>query len=57
MQATVIGTHSIMVSEPIVVGRFVSSSMCFDLTLKGRGRIQLAELGMWEVQDGKIVRE
>ena len=56
-QAAIIETHSIIVSEPIVVGHFFSASMHFDLTLHDRGRVQLNELAVYEVRNGKIVRE
>lgn len=57
MQAAIVETHGITVSNPVVAGNFFSASMHFDLTLHGRGRVQLNELGVYEVRHGKIVRE
>ena len=56
-QAAVIEMHSITISEPVVAGVFFSISLHFDLTLQKRGRVQLAEIGLYEVKNGKIVRE
>ena len=56
-QAAIINTHDTVISEPIIAGNFFSISLYFDLTLQGRGRVQLAEIGLYEVQNGKIVRE
>lgn len=56
-QAVVVEMHSITISEPVVAGNFFSISLHFDLTLQGRGRTELAEIGLYEVREGKIVRE
>ncbi len=57
MQETVAETHSLVISEPVVAGHFFSVSMAYDLTLHGRGRVQLAEIGVYEVRSGQIVSE
>jgi hypothetical protein len=49
--------HGIAVSEPIVAGSFFTVSMELDTTMKGRGRVRMEELCVYEVQDGKIVLE
>lgn len=49
--------HSIVVSEPIVVGSFFTVSMELDTTMKGRGRVRMEELCVYEVHDGKIASE
>ena len=55
--ANVEATHSITISEPLIAGRFFSIQMQFDMTFRGRGRMVIEELGVYEVREGKIVRE
>jgi hypothetical protein len=57
LQANIQERHCIIVSEPTIVGAFFSVTMHFDLTLHDRGRVQLEELVVYEVRQGKIVRE
>ncbi len=50
--------HSSTVSEPIVAGDFFACSMTFDVTDRSSGaRIPMNEICVYEVQDGKVVRE
>ena len=49
--------HDASVSDPIVAGDFFTVSMMIDLTTKSRGRNKMEELCVYEVQDGKIVKE
>ncbi|WP_276391836.1 nuclear transport factor 2 family protein [Eudoraea chungangensis] len=49
--------HTAKVSEPMVAGNHFSMRMSFDVTFKDRGRQQMDELCVYEVKDGKIVRE
>lgn len=49
--------HGNEVSDPIVAGNFFSVRMMTDSTTKGMGRVKFEELAMYEVQDGKIVKE
>lgn len=49
--------HGGYVSEPLVAGRFISFAMGMDVTLKGAGRMNMDEIALYEVKDGKIVRE
>ncbi len=49
--------HAITISEPLVAGKFFTIRLQFDLTIKGRKRMILDELGVYEVRNGKIVRE
>ena len=56
-QAAIDTMHGIIISEPVVAGNFFGISMHFDMTLHHRGRIQLNELGVYEVRDGKIIWE
>ncbi|HET6993266.1 MAG TPA: nuclear transport factor 2 family protein [Bacteroidia bacterium] len=49
--------HGGSFSDPIVVGRFFSYSMTLDATFKGAGRMNLEEICVYEVKDGKIISE
>lgn len=49
--------HSEYCSEPIVASNFFSVVLGRDLTLKGKPRMNLQEIGVFEVKDGKIVLE
>lgn len=49
--------HSITISEPLVAGNFFTIRLQFDLTIKGRKRMVLDEIGVYEVRNGKIVQE
>jgi hypothetical protein len=49
--------HSITVSEPVVAGNAFACSMRLDITMKGQGRMDMAELCVYQVRDGRIVRE
>jgi hypothetical protein len=49
--------HSISVSDPIVAGNSFACTMRLDMTMKGQGRMDMPELCVYEVKDGKIVSE
>lgn len=49
--------HSAEVSDPIVAGSFFSLTMKNDVTFKEQGRMQLEEVCVYEVQNGKVVKE
>ena len=49
--------HSSAISDPIVAGNHFTSKMDFDVTFKDRGRQRMEEVGVFEVNDGKIVNE
>ena len=49
--------HGGSFSDPIVGGKYFSASMTLDATFKGMGRMNLEEVCVWEVKDGKIVSE
>ena len=44
-------------SAPVVGGNFFSVAMGMDVTMKGMGRNKMDEIALYEVQNGKIVRE
>lgn len=49
--------HSAQVSNPIVSGSHFACTMENDVTFKGMGRQQIREICVYEVKDGKIVKE
>lgn len=49
--------HGGSIGDPIVAGRWFSVPMSMDATFKGRGRMQMEEICVYQVRDGKIVRE
>jgi ketosteroid isomerase-like protein len=50
--------HRTEIGEPIVAGDFFACTMTVDVTdRKSQGRMTLTEICVYEVKDGKIVRE
>ena len=49
--------HGGYVGKPIVAGNFIAVAMGMDVTLKGMGRKKMDEIAIYEVQNGKIVKE
>jgi hypothetical protein len=49
--------HALTVSDPLVAGNSFACTMILDVTMKGQPRMQLAELCVYEVKEGKIVSE
>lgn len=56
-EASVLEFHGGEVSEPLVAGNFISLQMSYDATFKEMGRINMSEICVYEVKDGKIVKE
>lgn len=44
-------------SDPLVAGNYFSVAMGMDGTFKGVGRMKMDEVALYEVKDGKIVKE
>ena len=44
-------------SEPQVAGSHFSVAMGMDATMKGKGRMKMDEIAVYEVKDGRIVKE
>ena len=44
-------------AAPAVGGRYFSVAMGMDCTMKGMGRQKMDEIAVYEVKDGKIVKE
>lgn len=49
--------HGGFCSEPVIAGNHFSVAMGMDVTMKGTGRMQMDEIAVYEVKDGKIVKE
>ncbi len=44
-------------TDPVVAGNHFSVAMGMDVTMKGSGRMKMDEIALYEVKDGKIVKE
>ncbi|WP_299622353.1 nuclear transport factor 2 family protein [uncultured Tenacibaculum sp.] len=53
----VVEFHSSEISDPVVAHNHFTSKMAFDVTFKDRGRQQMEEVCVFEVQEGKITNE
>lgn len=49
--------HGGWCSEPVVGGNYISFAMGMDVTMKGAGRMKMEEIALYEVKDGKVVKE
>ena len=49
--------HTMDLSEPLVAGSSFATVMSMDVTMKEKGRMNMSELCVYEVKDGKIVSE
>ncbi|ACB76313.1 SnoaL-like domain-containing protein [Opitutus terrae] len=49
--------HRLEVSDPLVATNAFACTMRMDVTMKGQGRMDMAELCVYNVKDGKIVSE
>lgn len=56
-ESMVTETHSLTVSEPLVAGNSFAFTLQMDLTMVEQGRINMTELCVYQVRDGKIVSE
>ncbi|HXO73897.1 MAG TPA: nuclear transport factor 2 family protein, partial [Puia sp.] len=56
-EAMVEATHGIKVSKPLVAANAFAVTMEMDITMKGQGRMSMAELCVYTVKDGKINSE
>lgn len=50
-------SHGMKVSQPLVGQNSFACTMNMDVTMKGRGRMQMTELCVYNVKDGKVVSE
>jgi len=56
-QSMVEEIHGGSVSDPIVAGNHFAVALVIDATMKGMGRSTMEELCVYEVKDGKVVKE
>jgi ketosteroid isomerase-like protein len=49
--------HRSFTSAPVVGGTFFSVGRELDMTVRGVGRTEMKEVMLYEVRDGRIVRE
>jgi hypothetical protein len=49
--------HGATISEPIVAGNCFAITWAMDATFKGRGRMTIEEVCVYQVKDGKIILE
>ena len=49
--------HGGYVSQPLVAGNHISFAMGMDVTMKGKGRQNMDEIVVYEVKNGKIIKE
>lgn len=49
--------HACTVSDPIIAHNAFACTMRLDMTMKGQGRMDMAELCVYQVKDGKISAE
>lgn len=50
-------SHALEVSEPMIAGNTFAVKMRMDVTLKGKGRMDMDELCVYHVKEGKIISE
>jgi hypothetical protein len=56
-RATIEAIHSYSCSSPIVAGEFFSVVLKQEVTFIGRPRLSLEEIAVFQVQNGRIVKE
>jgi hypothetical protein len=49
--------HSLEVSDPLVATNSFACTMRMDITMKEQGHMDMTELCVYEVKDGKIIKE
>ncbi|HOZ50283.1 MAG TPA: nuclear transport factor 2 family protein [Chitinophagaceae bacterium] len=49
--------HGGFTNPPIVAGNFFACTMGMDVTMKGHPRMNMEEVAVYEVKDGKIISE
>jgi hypothetical protein len=56
-RATIETVHSYVCSEPLVAGDFFSVVLKQEITFKGKPRMAIEEIGVFQVKNEKIVKE
>ena len=50
-------THRLEVSGPLIADNSFACTLRMDITMKGMGRMDMTELAVYQVKDGKIISE
>jgi len=56
-EAMIEQVHGCTTSTPLVAGNSIAFTLSMDVTMKGRGRVKLEEVCVYEVKDDKVVSE
>ena len=56
-QEAIVEVHGGNVSDAVVAGNWFSCEMTLDVTMKGAGRVTMAEICLYHVKNGKVDRE
>jgi hypothetical protein len=56
-RANIEAIHSQHCSAPLVAGNFFTVALSRDITFKGRPRMKLEEIAIFELKEGKIISE
>ena len=56
-EANVEKVHSCSASKPLIAGNAFALTLAMDVTMKGRGRMKLEEVCVYEVKNDKIASE
>jgi hypothetical protein len=49
--------HGCTASAPLIAGNTIAMTLAMDVTMKGRERMKIEEVGIYQVKDGKIASE
>jgi hypothetical protein len=49
--------HGVKMSDPIIAGNSFACTLHMDMTMKGKGRMDMSELCVYKVKDGKVISE
>lgn len=49
--------HNVTISNPLVTGNTIAFILTMDITMKGKKRMSMGELCVYQVKDGKIIVE
>ena len=50
-------THGVTISDPLIAGKSFAITLAMDVTMKGKERMTMSELCVYQVKEGKIISE
>lgn len=56
-QSMIETVHGGSISDPVIAGDKFAIAMTMDITLKGQGRMNMDEIAVYDVKDGKVIKE